>query len=260
MKTIHGREEMRMARMIRYLGIALLGGGMLLGCSDIMAPEGNLPESVQISSVGVVQSLNEEVSLTARVFDLSGREIPGASLVWEIADPEILVEVRPGLFRSIANGSTTVRARVRSGRPGVSPDDSYLSGTGPAAEILIRVQQVPARIDFGTEPLNLWSVNQVRPLSAVVVDAMGTPVVDAPPIVWTTNGGGVVTIDEEGRVRAVGDGATTIVASAGGLTATSPVAVYSTIPYETCFSFSTAGSGNPLGQCATINIRVRELE
>jgi hypothetical protein len=255
-----GATDERMGtRAMRMFVFTVLSGVVLSACSDLTAPESDFPASVQIVPVGTIGSINEDVSLTARVFDPAGRELPGAILDWEVSNPEILEPVSPGVFRSRANGNATVRARVRSGSEAGSPAGGH-ARTGPAAELTIRVQQAAARIDFGEAPLNLWSINQVVQLHAVVLDARGTPVADAPPITWSTPGGTVISIAQDGRVRAVGDGSTTIMAVAGGVTGTSPVAVYSTIPYETCFSFSVAGMGNPLGKCATVSIGLREVD
>jgi hypothetical protein len=142
----------------------------------------------------------------------------------------------------------------------VSPEDSYLSGIGPSAEIAVLVEQVPARLDLSADLVQLWSIRQDRSLDAVVVDAMGTPMLIPPLISWISRGEEIATVDGGGRVEAVGDGTTTVIAVAGQVSGSTQVEVSATIPYVACYSIASATGSLGQGQCAAVDIIVRELE
>jgi len=247
-------------RVGHSLAFLIVGGGFLSACGDITAPEANEPASVLIAPVGRVESINQEVTFSAHVYDRAGREMSGANLVWEVSRPDVLEEVSPGVFRSRGNGSAVVRVRARTGAPGVSPEEGYSSGLGPSAEISVAVEQIPVRLDLSADLVQLWSIRQDRSLDAIVVDAMGTPMLIPPTISWMSQGTGIATVDASGRVEAVADGATRVIAVAGQVSGSTLVEVSATIPYVACYSIAPAEGSQNQGQCAAVSIIVRELE
>jgi hypothetical protein len=262
MRSATMRFEMRYngRRVGHALAALILSGGFLAACSDITAPESNEPASVLIAPMGRVESINQEVTFSARVYDRAGRELSGAYLDWEVSRPDVLEEVSPGVFRSRGNGSAVVRVRASTGVPGVSPEDSYQSGLGPSAEFVVAVEQVPVRLDLSADLIQLWSIRQDRSLEAVVVDAMGTPMLIPPAISWMSQGAEIATVDGSGRVEAVADGTTRVVAVAGQVSGSNQVEVSATIPYVACYSIASGAGSNSQGQCAAVDIIVRELE
>ncbi len=86
----------------------------------------------------------------------------------------------------------------------------------PAAE--------PAAIEIAPESVTLEEIGATATLEALVLDEEGEPIEGA-EITWSSGDEEVATVDEEGVVTAVGEGETTITATAGEVNAEVPVTV-----------------------------------
>lgn len=230
------------------LAVAVLG----TSCKgDSMGPifgEDPVPTTVLVEPGSyAVQSIGEEVEFSARVLDARGEPMSDVAVHWETANPAVLEVVRPGVFRSGGVGSAVVRAIVPN---------------GPMGEAIVQVSQVPTQLTLSAETVRLWALGQQRQLEVEVVDALGTPLLETPVIVWSTEEEAVATVSAGGEVVAVGDGTTRIVArlqESEGVRAEVQVEVSAAMTYTTCLTFSAgSGSGNGEPLCFTLNLVARK--
>jgi len=242
----------RTARTSRRMRTSLLlVAGLTLGlaaCSDSPTEVTDLSIPAQIvteSARLAVSSIGDTVTVTARVLDLGGREVPNAQLTWRYEGDPILAPVAGavGRYRSIAVGTGTLVAEVSRGAAGTLE-----------ARVPVAVMQVPAGLAIVARN-TLWSIGAQDGLEARVVDARGNAIEPIrQQVAWSSADPAVARVDQQGRVTAVADGATVISGSFGGLTGARTVRVSSTFGLSVCYTFDGAADN----ACSTATFRVRE--
>jgi alpha-tubulin suppressor-like RCC1 family protein len=160
------------------------------------------PSSVTLSSLGASQPL------TATVRDQNGSVMAVAAVTWS-SNPVGVVDVSAsGLATAFANGVTTVTAASGSA-----------SGTAS-----VTVEQVATTVTVTPNPTVLSGSGAVATLSAAVTDANGAPMPNA-PLTWSSQDEGVVTVDANGELLAVGEGTTSVTATSGSSSGSAAVTV-----------------------------------
>lgn len=231
--------------LVLVAGVALL----LAGCKDsptdvvdLSIPAQILTESARLA----VSSIGDTVSVSARVLDQAGREVPGAQVTWRYEGDPILAPVAGavGRYRSIAVGTGELIAEVsRRGASGTLE-----------ARVLVAVMQVPAGLAIVARN-TLWSIGAQDGLVAQVLDARGNTIEPfRHQLSWSSADPAVARVDQTGKVTAVSDGATVISVSFGGLTGAHTVRVSSTFGLSVCYTFDGAADN----ACSTATFRVRE--
>lgn len=237
----------------RFRPLLLLAGLMIMaGCSSTSptGPGDAWPTQVLITpSEVVLVSLGQVQELHAVVRDQLGRDLSGLPLEWSVDDNAIVSLEADGRFRALANGTTTVTARVQAG--------SVPDGTRPFASATIVVEQKIDRLTLTPSRPILWAIGQVRSLVAQAVDALGNPVESADPIVWATSDPEVAGIDQEGKVRAVGTGEVEVVAQLGDLVASTSLTVSPRAQATVCLASAIAPSGDDDSRtCASASVTI----
>lgn len=156
--------------------------------------------SVEIDPAGPLTftSLGEQRALTARVRDAGGAPVASAQPTWQSSDPAVVTVDDRGLIRAAALGSAEIVAEA---------------GGATSPPLRVTVEQRAARIRVTpAEAERLESLGATLDLSAIVEDAGGNPIPGA-SVTWQTSNAAVVTIDEAGRVTAIGNGAAIVRAS-----------------------------------------------
>ena len=186
---------------------ALTSAGFLATC-DSVEPE--LPEATLLRvapEAMVLGWIGETAAAAAVVLDQFGNEFP-ATVSWSSSAPSVATVDAQGSVQATGNGVATVTAAV-----GALSD-----------QVQVTVDQVPSSIDLSPAPKILTAVGDGLILTARLVDAGGTPIPGA-SLTWTSDDPDVASVDQEGRVQAVGDGSTLIRVSASGLSAETQVEV-----------------------------------
>ena len=171
--------------------------------------DGPAPTTVIVSpaSAGLL-SLEATVQLTAIVHDQNGQVMSDVAVVWTSSDSVVAAVSPSGLATAMANGTVTVRATV--GR---------VSGSATLA-----IDQVPANVTVTPDAVNLAAFDQTERMTAIVLDANGHKIEEADEQ-WETSDTAVASVDASGLVTALGNGSTTVTATAGTRSASVTVRV-----------------------------------
>jgi uncharacterized protein YjdB len=116
-------------------------------------------------------------------------------------------------------------------------------------------EPVVTSLQFSQTTAALGSIGRSVTFSATARDASGNTM-PLPALVWSTTSASVATVDQAGKVVAVGDGATTIRATFGSITATAAVTVTASIDIRVFVSAMTNGSLVPANDTATVRVTV----
>jgi len=145
-------------------------------------------------------SIEDTVVLAAPAFDAHNQPIGGITPVWFSSDTTVAAFVAPGKLVARRNGQVTVGALV---------DNDTGMGTVVILQRLARLQASPSVL-----VLNALSAESTVVASGL--DARGHPV-SGVPISWASEAGTIALVSPAGRVRAVDNGTTRILAQSGAL-------------------------------------------
>ena len=160
------------------------------------------PDSIELTAVG------QAAALSAAVLDRGGTAMDAGAPAWTSSDPAVAAVDAQGVVTAVAPGSATVTASV----------DSLVG------EAVVRVVLSATTVDLTPDSLRLTYLGDTASFTGVVRDAAGAAIPGA-SITWTSSDDGVATVDTAGNVVAVGDGAATVTANAGGARASGTVVV-----------------------------------
>lgn len=147
--------------------------------------------------------VGESVQFIATVSDTDGRIIGDVSISWESSDNAVASVSADGLVTAHMNGTATLTALTER----VTVQVKLIVGPRP----------VPTTIEVSPSTVELHAVGASARLTAVVYDQAGQTMHDI-TISWTSDNAAVATVDDLGRVVAVGEGRATVTATAGSAT------------------------------------------
>ena len=150
------------------------------------------------------------VRFNATVYDEGDDIIADAAVSWTSSNPSVATVSAFGLVTAVDNGTTTVTA---------SAED--LSARATVTVILPRM---PARITITPLTNTIMAVGDTLRLTAAVHDADGAPIADA-TVTWVSTQPNVATVSTSGLVTAVGNGTTTVIATAGSVSTSALITV-----------------------------------
>ncbi|HEV8381857.1 MAG TPA: right-handed parallel beta-helix repeat-containing protein [Gemmatimonadales bacterium] len=145
-------------------------------------------------------SIEDTLVLAAPAFDAHDLPISGIVPVWISSDTTVAVFVAPGRLVARRNGQVLVRALV---------DNDTGTGSVVVAQRLARLQASPSVL-----VLNAFTAEST--VVAGGLDARGHPV-GGVPISWASDAATIASVTPAGRVRAVDNGTTRIIAQSGSL-------------------------------------------
>ena len=169
-------------------------------------PTLTVPLDVVVGSVTVVPandtltSIEDTLVLAAPAFDAHDVPIGGIAPEWISSDTTIAAFVAPGRLVARRNGQVIVRALV---------DNDTGMGSVIIAQRLARLQATPS-------VLVLSALTAESTVVATGLDARGHPV-SGVPISWASQAATIASVTPAGRIRAVDNGTTRIVAQSGAL-------------------------------------------
>ncbi len=153
-------------------------------------------------------ALDDTVRLVAEPLDANGHPVEGARTTWSSGDGSVAGVDGTGLVTAVGNGSTKITA----------------GSGGVAATVKVTVAQRTATMRLSPERGNLAALGDALTLFAEAFDRNGYLIAGA-VLKWSSSDGSVATVDERGRVVAVGNGSTTVSAVSGSVRRSATVTV-----------------------------------
>ncbi len=178
----------------------LLVAFTLVSCFGDDVTEPNASPMVLVSMPSLeLGGLGATAQLSADVRDGDGIAVDGEALAWTSDDPSVAQVDAAGLVTAVGNGTATIKATFGSATATV---------TVTVAQKAARIEVTPAVADapvgeefrFTAEAFDEFD----HALSGVVFE-------------WSTSDSTVAVVDDEGKVRRIGEGRATITAEAGGV-------------------------------------------
>ncbi len=217
----------------------LLGTMALAACQSdsAVAPGGATPDRVTIArTVTPLASFGDTAILTTSVVDAAGKPVSGAPLRWTVSAPEVLEPVGPGVFRARANGTAVVRVQIDPAATGAKPSGYFAARL--ADSIVVTVLQQPARIEPTTADTAFTLLGAVKTIGVRVTDARGNPLTVPFTLQWSSANANIVSVDNNGRATAKGNGRTTLSVRAGNATWSGGVNVNASRSHVSCMQFT----------------------
>ncbi|HXI64395.1 MAG TPA: hypothetical protein VNH14_07820 [Gemmatimonadales bacterium] len=166
--------------------------------------------SVKVSaSHSNFDALGDTARLSVLVSDSLGAPLTNQVLAYSASDSSVANVGPTGLVTSRGNGSTWIRARAYN---------------GVADSVAIGVAQQIARVVVKRDSIMFDALHAVLPIQAAAIDRLGSVVAGA-GLTYATGSPSVVTVDQNGNLQALANGATVAIANYGADTATVVVRV-----------------------------------
>ena len=251
------RPTLRMSRL--HTAALLLGAAALTACSadNLVRPEGATPAKIVVSSssAAALASLGDTALVTARVLDRAGNSVSGATVRWSLDRAGVVQQDADGVYRAVGNGRVTVVAEVALGETGVRPAGYWADRV--ADSVVVEVRQRPARITLAPVDTAFATLGALRPLRAQVTDARGNALLDGPPpLAWSTENAGVLSVDGVGVVRSLGEGTARVTVRADALAAATVFTVQPRLPHTACMQFTQRRQSHQ--SCVTVDLVLHE--
>jgi len=146
--------------------------------------------------------LGATAQLTAQLVGAGGSPATGVSFSWISSDPTVATVTSGGMVKAVSEGTTDILVRT------VNVIDTAR----------ITVKRVPATVTLSSAEFLFTELQQSETVTGTVVDGggQGLPSSD---IVWSAASTTIATVDPSGVVTSIGQGTTTVTATAGGIQA-----------------------------------------
>lgn len=154
--------------------------------------------SVAVSPASASLSVNQTVALTATVKDSVGTVVTDRSVTWSSSDNSIATVSGAGVVSAVASGSATITA--------TSEGKSGASAITVAAQI--------GAVTVTPSPDSAY-VGQSVTLTGTALDKKGNPV-PSQTFSWSSKNPSIATVTQDGVVKGVANGSTTITATVAG--------------------------------------------
>ena len=185
-----------------FAAIGDVSGSAAVTVSQEAASIAVTPESATLVSLG------QSAQFSATAWDAGGSEMTDVEFNWTSSAEDVASVGSSGSAVAVSNGSATVT--VASGDVSATAE--------------VTVSQVVAAVTVSPDAAGLASLGESVDLTASAWDADGSEIVGV-SFTWLSSDEGVATVGATGRVSAVSNGASTISATADGITAGSEVTV-----------------------------------
>lgn len=196
------------ARQRYQLAAVFLIGVLVSACGDATDPPPAVA-TVEVTPTTASREVSQTVQLSASVKDASGNIISGQAVTWSSSASTVASVSGSGLVTANALGTATITAAVGN-KSGVAT---------------INVVPPPiSSISISTANDTLL-VGETLQITATMRD-QNNNVVTGRPATWTSSSPTVASVNSSGVVTGVGDGTTTITASADGKSASATIRVF----------------------------------
>lgn len=154
------------------------------------------PGALSFTAIGAVEQI------TASATDASGTPVTGVSFEWRSLDPSVATVDGNGRVTAQAEGSTFVTV------------SASCCDAADAVEVTVTLAQESLQLAITPSTVQL-QVGATSQLTATVFDGQGNPVSGA-PITWSSSDDRVASVDSDGTVTAMAQGAAMIMATSSG--------------------------------------------
>ena len=190
------------SRTSASLLLVALVGASFAGCDDSMTEVRVAEVRIQLTTTAFT-AIGDAVTATATLHGPRGNEVTGVGVTWSSSDADVATAVG-GLITARGNGTAFIRATADE------VSDS----------IQVVVDQVPAAIDVVFPFDTLFALGLRARLEAEIIDANGVEVPSAHLApTWSTSDEARATIDGDGRLTPLENGAVTVTATVDTLVA-----------------------------------------
>lgn len=171
---------------------AVLAGAACGGGDSVTGGGGGGGASSPVASITVAPaldtaaSIDEVLTFTATARDSSGNAVSGVTFTWSSSDEAVAAVSSSGQATARSEGTARIVA----------------SASGAADTATLVVDQRPAVVLVSPDSVRLEAPGDTARFSAVVQDALGNPVPDAPPAEWSVSDTAVAVVDSAGLVTA----------------------------------------------------------
>ncbi|HYT84527.1 MAG TPA: Ig-like domain-containing protein [Gemmatimonadales bacterium] len=180
-----------------------VSGAATLTVSQVVTSVVVSPATATLSALGLTQQFS------AVALDGNGRPVAGQAFTWASSVPAIASVDQTGLATGLAIGSVTIGA----------------TAAGVAGTATLSVAQLVTSIDVSPGTATLDALGLTRQFTATARDANGNAILGQ-SFSWASSAPGVATAaPATGLVTAIGNGPTTITATAGGVTGSAQLLV-----------------------------------
>lgn len=152
-----------------------------------------------LPATATLTALDDEIQFEILGRDALGNEVPGLSATWR-SSSNLARLVAPGRFRAVAPGVARITATVGDIEAGAS----------------LTVSQTPVTLSLSPDTLTFTYLGETGAIQATMEDRNGHAITATGPN-YAARSGGVVSVDSDGIVTAVGDGETWVVATGGAV-------------------------------------------
>lgn len=166
--------------------------------------------SITINPASGTMAVGQTVTLSAQTLDATGNVLTGRVVGWSSSDQTVATVDNNGVVTGIAAGTVTISALSE----GQSSTATVQVTSGVAVAMLVGVSPAQANV----------AVGQNLQLSAVVRDANGTVISNA-PVTWSTSNLFLARVSSTGLVTGVAAGTATITATSGTAYGTASISV-----------------------------------
>ena len=180
-------------------------------------------------------ALGDTTRLVAVVRDEDGHVVPDAEVTWSTRHTQVATVDGDGLVTAVGNGRATI---------------SVAAGAA-AATALVYVDQTASSVSVSPAADTLTALGDTVRLTAAALDANNHAVADA-EFTWSSADGGVVTVDTDGLVTAVGNGSADVRATSDGASGSASLVVAQrTAAVEVLPEMATLAPGDTVRLAAT---------
>ena len=190
------------------------------GAATITATAGTVSGSASVTVAQEVSTVvvspaadtlveGDTLRLVAEARDESGHPVAGAEFSWASSDSSVAVVDASGLVTGVGAGQVTVTATS--------------TGATGSAELTV-VAPAPTTVAVIPDTVAFTAIGETAQLAAEVRDQNGN-VMSGVAVTWSSSSASVATVDGAGLVKAAGNGAATITATAGTVSGSASVTV-----------------------------------
>lgn len=194
----------------RLLAVLMIPSMFTLACGDDDPTSPAIPtiETIEVTPGSeTLTALGATATFTAVAFDEDGDEIEGIEFLWLSSDHGVATVGANGVATATGDGAATITATT--------------AGEAGSAQVTVTRSISSVVVSPGD---SLFALDATIDLSAHALDAGGSPI-SAVAFSWTSSDEDVATVDDDGRVSAIGNGIATITATAGTHSAATEVVV-----------------------------------
>ena len=213
------------------------------GCSEESKPTrpaDPVPVRIVITPPsGLLAGTDQIMRLNATLYDASGNTLTGTGITWSSSNSAVASVSNDGVVVARSAGTTQITA----------------AAGGLRASITVTVARTPSRVVVTPESARLAGEGETLRLVAVVLDADGGEITDAPRS-WRSEHPMVASVDDQGEVTARTEGETRITVSTGDLSASVTVTVDFKTPANRIVVSPESVNFTSIGETAQLSARV----